>query len=1014
MIYPRIDVGRTLIVAFATILMLAGMHSESGASPEDDQTERGPVAYLFVIDRSGSMDLPSELEGHEHQTRWQVVHEQLLKFASDIRLGRKIWVLTFAGDSYSFPLRPRIYHPKTEVDRERMLEDLRNIKPPDFGLTPYYEALQLAYEYASHLSEAHPNREIWMLVYSDGVHRFPASTLTLADVEANIRNLHQRQGNLRIFKYQIGPKSEPLLVTEADQEFVVEGTNDPRTPFAITVSLSEDILESPALPGGQAQSVTLNLTFENLIATRYVEGKSVGLRFVPEATSPIDVTLSPATFPLSEGSTEITLRVNNASVLDPTEIYRGHLHLNFPEIDDHEVVAPRNLPITFSKASAFIFSIRPAEGSNHPTARPIVFRAETTPGASILWEFGDGSSLAGHQVSHTYYHAGEYTVNLEVSMPDGSPGVAQSIPIRVIDLGVEVNRPVILVEGTTTTLTLTPRGSGIESFEWWVDGMRLDADGEMGETARYAFPRPGEYRVSARARHPLLTVVSPELFVDVRPLPRLEIVEPPSEVPLRFDRMHRFLLEAEAGGLLGGITWEISSDDGASVLATHTSPLASHEGELQRSEYNHRVSGSDFGEADTTLQVTARGEYLDRYTELNIPPVIVTRDYQFAYPYPEGRLQTDSTQRYARPATFRIESDNEIRRVTWDFGDGTTLQSGTSTQHTYDRHTGDYEVTATIEGRGGKTSTLTANLSVVAEPVVPTLRVEDQSGEVVTGKVGSSVRLVDGSSGDVVRREFYHNGKLLPDGEDMVTLVEGANRFELRVFGPTARGVDSPQARLATVTVEGRFPPNPLIFIVPGILMFLVWLFLAKLLLGNQARGWTLEGWVGQRGDAEARRFSSFVRASQHYDRWKKRAEIPLKNLFVGKQEVEGSKSNTDVLHLEATSANGPVLKHPRENKQGMVNVQLKKTGDTLHVQEYCLRDPDIELPDDNLMLIDVDKKKNGGVGDTVLFVIVTALFIGLLATIIFNLDAISNQLRGGDKVVQTETTGTFPESNQE
>ncbi len=57
------------------------------------------------------------------------------------------------------------------------------------------------------------------------------------------------------------------------------------------------------------------------------------------------------------------------------------------------------------------------------------------------WDFGDGTSAVGQQVSHTYARAGVYTVTLRVFDEDGASDRAQKI-IRVLDFSFPISIPV--------------------------------------------------------------------------------------------------------------------------------------------------------------------------------------------------------------------------------------------------------------------------------------------------------------------------------------------------------------------------------------------------------------------------------------------------------------------------------------------------------------------------------------------------------------------------------------------
>ena len=80
---------------------------------------------------------------------------------------------------------------------------------------------------------------------------------------------------------------------------------------------------------------------------------------------------------------------------------------------------------------------------------PVVLEADTSgPGYTFSWQFSDGSTDTGRQVTHAFLAGGGQTVSLTVHVP-GSGSTGSSLPIQVLGLGDEPNAIVIAGAGFT-------------------------------------------------------------------------------------------------------------------------------------------------------------------------------------------------------------------------------------------------------------------------------------------------------------------------------------------------------------------------------------------------------------------------------------------------------------------------------------------------------------------------------------------------------------------------------------
>lgn len=121
---------------------------------------------------------------------------------------------------------------------------------------------------------------------------------------------------------------------------------------------------------------------------------------------------------------------------------------------------------------------------------------------SYTWDFGDGSSTTGPQVSHTFQKAGSYTVKLTV---DDGEGLSNSV--RTVEKVVAVNSypiasftiPEMVAPGQLFTADASTSGDAegaISSYEWFLDNVPIEGD----IRASLAIEEPGTHTISLRVK----------------------------------------------------------------------------------------------------------------------------------------------------------------------------------------------------------------------------------------------------------------------------------------------------------------------------------------------------------------------------------------------------------------------------------------------------------------------------------------------------------------------------------
>ena len=87
---------------------------------------------------------------------------------------------------------------------------------------------------------------------------------------------------------------------------------------------------------------------------------------------------------------------------------------------------------------------------------------------SYQWNFGDGQSGTGQNVSHTYANAGNYQVTLTTSCGNGhcTSSKTYSVPVYAAPVASATAQPNIVIYGGTATLTASAGSTGSFNFHW--------------------------------------------------------------------------------------------------------------------------------------------------------------------------------------------------------------------------------------------------------------------------------------------------------------------------------------------------------------------------------------------------------------------------------------------------------------------------------------------------------------------------------------------------------------------
>nr|NIO70718.1 PKD domain-containing protein [Anaerolineae bacterium] len=323
---------------------------------------------------------------------------------------------------------------------------------------------------------------------------------------------------------------------------------------------------------------------------------------------------------------------------------------------------------------------------------------------SYAWDFGDGTTGGGIDVTHSYNAAGSYQVTLTVT-DDGGLSDSSTQTVQVNEPATNLP-PTTVISGPASGLvgeTLSFSGASstdpdgrIVSYAWDFgdETTTVNAAGN-GVNVTHSYSAAGSYQVTLTVTDDggLSDSATQTVQIDeaVTNLPPTAVISGPTSglvgETLSFDGSG----SSDSDGSIVSYTWDLSdgtTDSGVNV--THSYSAA--------------------GSYQVTLTVTDDGGLSDSSTQtvqvaepVNLPPTAVISG-------PTSGLVGETL---SFSGSGSSDSDGSIVSYAWDFGDGTT-GSGITVTHSYSA-TGSYTMTLTVTDDGGLSDSATQTVQV-AEP----------------------------------------------------------------------------------------------------------------------------------------------------------------------------------------------------------------------------------------------------------------------------------------------------------
>ncbi|AQL42404.1 hypothetical protein BV210_06610 [Halorientalis sp. IM1011] len=368
------------------------------------------------------------------------------------------------------------------------------------------------------------------------------------------------------------------------------------------------------------------------------------------------------------------------------------------------------LTVTDNNGTSTIDSVTiVVEGNDPPMSSPTASSTTVEPGQSVTfdgsgssdpdgtiesyeWDFGDGSTATGQQVTHTYSEDGNYAATLSVTDDDGATS-SNSVTVTVQGsdslIASASGSPSEVMAGDTVTFdgsnSVASNGT-ITSYEWDFG----DGTNATGQQVSHTYDTAGEYTatltVTADDGDTATDTVTTTVVDNEPPTADAAVESTLVEVgeSISFDGSG----STDPDGSIESIEWEFG--DGATATGAFTT---------------HAYSSP--GEYTVTLTVTDDDGVTD---STNVTISVDTNDAPTA-----SASVSNTSPEPGESVTFdgsgSSDPDGSIASYEWDFdGDGSVEATGQQVDHAFDSE-GEYTVTLTVTDDDGATATDTVTVS---------------------------------------------------------------------------------------------------------------------------------------------------------------------------------------------------------------------------------------------------------------------------------------------------------------
>ncbi|KHE90719.1 MAG: hypothetical protein SCABRO_03564, partial [Candidatus Scalindua brodae] len=301
---------------------------------------------------------------------------------------------------------------------------------------------------------------------------------------------------------------------------------------------------------------------------------------------------------------------------------------------------------------------------------------------SYNWDFGDGTGDSGVNVTHVYPHRGEYVATLSVD--DGFGSVCSS---HTDTVNVKLNKAPVAVAGDNITVC--------QGNEALFDGS--GSIGEEGEDLTYTWDfGDGTIEVGAKLAHIYQTGGIYKAVLTVNDLANTKCSTSSDSIVVT--------VNSKPSAIFSGVNIACTGED----VSFDASGTSDPDGDNLTYSWDFGDGTNANGGANVTHTYNAGGVYSVRLTvddnkgtacskdmtamnvSINTPPSAVLSGANVACTGAEVSFNADGSS----------DADGDSLTYTWDFGDGSDLQTGSNVTHAYNKG-GVYSVRMTVNDNKG-------------------------------------------------------------------------------------------------------------------------------------------------------------------------------------------------------------------------------------------------------------------------------------------------------------------------
>lgn len=311
----------------------------------------------------------------------------------------------------------------------------------------------------------------------------------------------------------------------------------------------------------------------------------------------------------------------------------------------------------------------------------VQFTDSSENATAINWDFGDGYTSTDHDPVHTYFAAGNYSVNLTASNGNGTSSKLATINVQKQPAGVlpVANFSNNLTEGyAPLTVQFTDLSENVTEWKWdFGDG---NTSGE--QDPKHTFSIPGNYNINLSVSDGNGTDSKLDTITVLQPI--LPVANFSSNVTEGYTPLTVQFIDLSENAT--GISWDFGDGD----TSTEKNPVHTYSA---AGNYNVNLTISNENGTNSKLDIVTVSQ-----------PIL-----------PVANFSSNVTEGYAPLTVDFTDLSENVTEWKWDFGDGNTSSEQYPT-HIYSA-SGSYKISLIANNENG-TSTKTSKITVDKSPIV--------------------------------------------------------------------------------------------------------------------------------------------------------------------------------------------------------------------------------------------------------------------------------------------------------